>query len=973
MADFTLGDFESCSFRFGWGLSPSDARITFPGRLGALGVSAGDPVSITVDGAKWFGVVAGYPKTEEFQTGSKIVLNCVDYRVRLMADVVFCVFNRMVVIEDDPLTPGVDRMRKFEHIGRDEWDRQNITRTREPMTVREIIEHILANGPSLKEVWRMEWHPDMEVRGLPVEVDASNGKKFGTLLADIATAMGLMFHIRTSDTLVHTIVWGRRGEGAMPAIDDLSRPSNQYDLAATWADTQIIVAGDRQLHQVMLTLEPDWRSAWEKYWLEAAWVARVNTVFGPFAADSEGQARLAAKAREVTVQEYVDLCGDYDEDPALFEDFRRWQDVGRMAMPAMLYLRDIVFKAYRIPLDTEVNGTRLDALEIHEGGLLADVEHDATTGAITYMAPMEYYPPTKAYVVVQGAEIERIFDPRLNKALTDEQLANARTTWVPNGRFQIDRKNKAIIFESAQILFGEGDDSLFLFPNRATVASGHPLYNVAVPNANAVIYAATVKACMVVEAGRYTKTFGDGDRTGVQYVSGLCDHILRDESGAILNPGGRVPFFQIDGADKTADDIARMVAENMLKLDAWAVRGYDRIVGRAGTALTGVIESIVVDVEFNTGISETITYSRERDAAAMIPRALLERNVRSGDLFNGQTELRNEARTLRAIADALAKPRKPALEGWAANAQEVMQRPVGAVNPGIRIVTGASSTAAGAPVFTRAHDDAVSESGEVFAGVATTAGGSGRIPVATQGTVPVLVRGPFTRGSTIGVRDGEGFARIAPDGHKTIGRVMADYTGTASVLAPCELGAAHSSLRPSRLEPWMAYVSSISETGGEATDIKLKLNPDSTLLLSDNLGDVYDFKTQLAKEYPVKYGECLWIEINFTSNGSLSSAIIKSGVPSSKGWSTWGAEKRKCWELLGYYPDDKSQTLWVMLASIDEAKENDPVVATFSSGPATLRTYRNTHLCITRKCADTAGRETIRWVEPASRAYQGVL
>ena len=248
-----------------------------------------------------------------------------------------------------------------------------------------------------------------------------------------------------------------------------------------------------------------------------------------------------------------------------------------------------------------------------------------------------------------------------------------------------------------------------------------------------------------------------------------------------------------------------------------------------------MIDSVVVDVDFNGGISETITYSRARDAAAAIPRAMLERNVRSGDLFNGQTELRHEARTLRAIADALAKPRKPALEGGAANAQEVMQRPVGAVNPGIRILTGASSTAAGAPVFTTAHNDTVSESGEVFAGIATTQSGSGRIPVATQGAVPVLVQGPFTRGSTIGVRDGESFARIAPDGHKTIGRVMADYTGTGTVLAPCELGAAHSELRPSKIDPWAPYVVKIEASDGVATAVVVKIPPNSTLVFDVEL------------------------------------------------------------------------------------------------------------------------------------------
>lgn len=176
---------------------------------------------------------------------------------------------------------------------------------------------------------------------------------------------------------------------------------------------------------------------------------------------------------------------------------------------------------------------------------------------------------------------------------------------------------------------------------------------------------------------------------------------------------------------------------------------------------------------------------------------------------------------------------------------------------------------------------------------------------------------------------------------------------------------------PRVLAPWEVTVSDITIVSGSATGVKVQINPNSTLLLSDDLDDIYDFGTSLTDTYTLEFDHCLWLQLNFGSDGAFSTASIESGDPATNDWSTWGTTKR-CWELLGDYPDDKSQTLWVMLASLTTVDEADPrAIATFSGGTVVLTTYVNTHLRLTRKCADTAGRETIRWVEPSWRGYPG--
>lgn len=869
MANFTLGDFVSCRLRFGWGLAPADASMVIAGRYEVLGVK--DPVRITVDGAAWYGTVSAKPGLMGFGEGIQTTLTCVDYRSRLMDDTVFCLYNRATVIEDDPLTPGIDRKRQYESIPRDEWARQNVSRSYLPKTAREVIEEIISNGETLCEDWKMRWHPAMEVVGLPLEVDATNGKKFGTLLSEIASALGLVFGIETTGdgTLSHTIVWVRRGEGDGPVVDAATRSQWEDGLVRSWADTKIVVAGERQLHQVMLDLEPDWKTAWEQYFLEPQWLKRVDELWGPYATDSAGEALKAAKAREVTLADYVLLCGDYGQTPGDFEDFRRWQDVGRMAMPVFLYVRDIVYKAYRIPTDTEVSGTRLDSLEVHEGGLLADVEHNATTGAFTYLAPYVYYPETKAYLAVKGAEIERLFDPRLNKSITDEQLLKARTTWVQSPRFQIDRKSKTFVFDSAQILFGEGEGSLFLFPNRTVVAADHPLYNIAVPNANPTLLAAQVKACLVLEAGRYSKTFGDGDRVGVQNVGGLADHILRNAGGQIE---AKIPYFQIEGADKTADDIAKIVADNLLAVGEFFSSGRKVRKGVAGAALTGAVDSVNVSVDFSGGITEEIQLSGEKTAAGYMPRAMLERVVRSGDLFSGQTELRQEARTLRAIAGALAKARKPVLEGAAANLQEALARPVGAVNAGVRIVKLEGSAEAGTAIFT---------GGKSFVGVVVASGADvAHAAVATQGIVPVRVSGAFSAGDPICLNS-SGATVKGTDG-MPVGTALESYDGEDSVLVPVRLGHAGASGSAAKRHPYEIYISTPAAAGDGTAMPKLRCS----------FGEVCKAHTVnssfaiagLTDEWTPVAGQMIYVEVFIDGNGAFDSANFTQSTAHWAGW-----------------------------------------------------------------------------------------
>jgi hypothetical protein len=944
------------TLNFSWGPSPATAAITLPGDCRS-DYPLDSAIVLTVESVTWRGIVRAAPKRVQGHGGWFTVIDAVDSRVKWERENVYCLFNQPEVRDDNLATPGIDRQRRYKCIVPDGWRTQTAVWHDAPLTARQVLGYLCDDVGG----WDFEDHSGLDK---PLGVfDANNGMAFSEALGRIAEECGLMVGLADADTIRFAV----KGVGTVPSFPTYSG-SREVGSQLSGNPTHWSIVGDRAKYQVNnITLDPGWNRWWEDYVMKADFWDLVDTWFGPFDDDDAGQSSLSAKALSVTVRE---LSETIDDDTIL--DSRSWGDVSRNDIPALVYVQDIVFKAYQLPADFTIEplwlpaALTLDSLELSDGGLNCNVDFDVDTGemALPGSADRRFFPNASATVIVKGLDMSA-FDPMARKHLTTAQLAEAGSKWKAVYDFNLDVRTdgRCVVFSTQ--MFASGD--LIRFPNHGVLPSTHPLYDLAVVNAAPTLAPADVKASLMFFGERYRSTYGSGSRKGVKYYSGLSEMWVFEDSGIV---GLEVPSGKNDsGGDVFADDLADQFGANLLVMpDVYSGGSWSRS-GSTGTTLSGVVHGVSVKVARDAGIVEDVTFADDRVSGGIFPARFLEWNRRSRDLFPRQEELRQQAWTAKTLASMRTMQRKIAAP--VASVQDLAEVTFGNQNPSASAVQLSSTEAAGSVMFQK--NGVIDASGTELAGVVIADGSSGQSALATQGVVPVKVKGPFTAGSTVGVRDGESYARIIPDGHKTIGRVLHDYSGTATILAYVELGATDSARKPSKLGPWNSYVSSIEETDGVATKVNVKLNPDSTFLKSSKLSDMADFSEEFGTEYGLQYGHCFWMELNFGSDGVFSSVQLKHGVPASNGWTDFATTK-PTYKFLGSYPDDKSQTAWVMLASIDEAGENDPVVATFGSGPATLRNYwRGGDMMLARFCAmPDEGGEKIGYVKPFLRGYRGI-
>lgn len=731
-----------------WGLSPASAEIE---AVGAGVFTPGSSVALNIGSSTFHGVVGDCVERTSDQ-GKFLSITVPDNRIKLMWDTVYGSFNEVEILEDDVATPGIDRLKRYIHVYPVDWDAQKKTRTREPHTASEIL-NMLVQAPTVLNGWGIDGHARLEK---PVYgVDASRGKKLGTIIQEVIDQVGLIMALSGSSSLQFAI----KGEDSAPSPSS----ANCIDIAdgsALGPDTKVRIVGDRNLYQDLpIQLEPDWNPAYEQFIFEPAWVAKCKALFG----GTDGEAK--AKSLTATLRE----CG-------IGKDLGKWGEVSRMEIPVWIYLHDIVFKAYRIPRNYLVGGLDLDSVELRDG-LLAEVDSDSA-GNLTYK-PGNYYPDTKAYCVAQGQQLSR-FDAKFLDSITIDNLASFRNLWQPVNKFNLDTKNKVIIFEDPIFL----DDGLFTAPNAGVGDAHSTLQKLVVPNANVKISAAPVRASLCFAAEVYSKFFGSGIRTGALYVSGLNFHAL-----SIFGTfSTEIPYISGKGADEISEEagLAALTGQNILQSG-----GFTRI-GSAGMSLNGSIDRITVRLQFEgggdrDGISETIDYAKERAPVHFESERELERRGRIPDALKQIREQRDAADQVRFTAKHL-KPLKRQSERPYQNLNSIMQTPIGAVHSGVQTFSSDDTWLAGQPVFV--DDSGVpSPAGKIFRGIVVADQSTGpSIATATQGTVPVRVKGPFESGDNIGIDTGSG-QTAKKDGALPIGKVNASYSGTEIITVPVRLGA----------------------------------------------------------------------------------------------------------------------------------------------------------------------------------------
>lgn len=759
MNALTLGGYplESATITGSWGLSPASGSAVAVGG----GPDAGTAVGITIGGATFNGEITSSIINKD--DGLKCDLSLVDNRVWLMRDTVFGVFNQMEIIEDDVSTPGVDRGRRYAHILPSDWAVQKKTYTSVPLTAKQILDYLFESD-DVHKTWSRVYKEPIQDKAIH-EIDCNQGKKLGNVVQEIAEAQGLVFSLGGE----WQIIFERKGDGSVPSIpSDADGVRDGHSM--TNNDTIVRIVGDRNQYQVKVDLEPDWKTAWQEFWNECLWLKEVNTVFGPYEDSMAGHAELAAKAREVTVRQYVTAKNDSG-----YADFRKWGDgICRMELPAWIYIRNIVYKAYRIPPTYSIGSTPLQSMEM--AGLLRQVE-GTTTGTFNLSSPLELYPDGKCCILVKGVNVD-LLDPRTQGLITSEQLTNMGTIWSSNNKCTLDEQNYLVVFENP--VFSCSD--LMLFPNQGIsgINNTNPLYNIAIPNAEATTEPAQVRGVFCFSANRYlSPEVGSGNRHGVQYVSGLARHV----DYSISEEGTEVPF--LDG--KIADEKAQEYLDAYSGQQSLYAHGGFRRHGATGTTLTGCIDRITIAVSFSEGITETVEFTKERNPPSFQGERELERRSRSNELFPGQRETRAEVKQLRAIS-VLSRGQKQAHPYGSAD--DVLTTVVGSTRSNTQTFKSDETWEAGTPVFFN-DAGAVANDGNAFRGVTIANNQTGlAIPMAVDGIVPVRVKGQCIVGDTIGIDNGVGQVAYV-GGVKAIGVATASCSPTSGdsvVLVPVRIG-----------------------------------------------------------------------------------------------------------------------------------------------------------------------------------------
>lgn len=813
-------------FTRAFGVEPASAsgRAVLGAGSVSSGLSVGQYVAYSFGALVFYGILSRVTVVADRESGREYEFQIVDNRVRLPWKVFFGQYNIAEpadVVHERPLlrppssefsagsavgddaadfgagveapspVPGgsVDnaepnRGRVFSHIVPSQWAAQVRSYTTEPVSAAQILRSAFKSALG-SFGFTLNLHPDQNE---PVfDVDANSGMTLAALLQKLCEEQGLQVTLDGSRTLR----FERRGQGTLVIPGPPAQLSSDGEAMST-DPTKVRVVGDRTLVQVNnISLEPDWKQGWEKFISEPAWLDEVERTFGPFSTDSAGRAERAAKAREVTMRQYLSNVGSDSDNLA---DRGRWGKASRLNMPVWHYLNSIVYRSYRVPRDRMLYGLPMCGLEIHES-LLAGVGVADEGGQIHYRSePVELYPQAAACVIVRGQPLDLLVAAERDSVV--RRLKNLREEWSEIADFTVDASNHSIRFASPMFIDGNpaSGESVLLYPNKgeggfANVTEGlgedSDYLGLVVPNPGYKISPAEVKISLTFRLGKFFKDFGTGQRWTTHNVPDLAEHLLdTNNSGSISHalvgdhsgglsaptPPSGLKEIRYDDGETAAQKAERQAAGAIQKSGVERSGQYVRR-GAAGTAVSGVIDRVTISITREKGIEETVEFSKPRVSREFVSSRDFGRRVRTEELFEGQTELRREVQQLRGIAKLDRQGINDPVRSTSHTViSDLFSRPIGGENPAVVTYHDPSSQAPdrGAGGW-RAGDNVwldesgvPSRAGKTWGGVVvwapkTVDGGEASkfVICATSGTVPMAVKPDTQPGHSVSATPGD--------------------------------------------------------------------------------------------------------------------------------------------------------------------------------------------------------------------------
>lgn len=691
-------------FTRSFGVEPASASGRAVLGLGeaSIGLSVGDYLAYSFGGIVFYGIVSNVTAVTERQRGREYTFQIVDNRVRLSWQWFFAQYNmgeeysavharELLRYPAGEFSSGglsgddgvdlaapsgdypdvsagtveegsISRGRIFRHRVPSQWAGGFSSYSTNPVSAADILRSAFKSALGGFN-YSLDLHSSQND---PVhDVDANNGMTLAALVSMLCDRQGLQCTLDGARTLR----FERRGEGTLilpgPPVH-VARDGESLS-----ADpTKVRVVGDRTLVQVNnIPMEPDWARGWENLISEPAWLAKVDEHFGPFETTAEGRAELAARAREVTLREYI-IAAEAD---STFVDHGRWGNVSRMDMEAWSYLNSIVYRSYRVSAEEELYGVPIRQLEVHDS-LLCAVEPDGADGIRYRQSPVEFYPQNATFVIAKGQPLD-LLSVMDREALVRVRQKDLRDSWSEIPDFTFDPLTHSIRFASPVFIDGdtEEDQSILLFPNKgqggfadisAEVSSEENEYlRVVVPNPDYVIEPALIKCSMVFRLGTFHRDFGSGARWTVHSAPSISEHLL-DVTGSSIShakianftgtmhmpsPGENLREILYDDGSKAiekAEEAAKgLILKNPVERDGEYIRH-----GAAGTSPSGVIDRVTIRITRDKGIVETCEFAKPRSARGFVSGRDVTRRVKSEALYEGQEALRREVKMLRSIA-----------------------------------------------------------------------------------------------------------------------------------------------------------------------------------------------------------------------------------------------------------------------------------------------------------------------------------
>lgn len=754
---------QSITLTWAWGVNPSPGALTYVSSSDYPQIVAGAFLEVSLFGRTFWGVAKEGPSvsaglvipTHQGSSGHQVRIDFADTRLYLGWDRVFGSFNNA----DRRIVNG-QRVKHYWHILPEDYTRHHKTFTATPLTAAQILGSLLAS-PTVGSPWTTICHAD---QNLPYHnvVDCMQGRALNDVIQELCDFQGLTLTVSGGPW---TLVFARKGDGPLPVF-----PANADDLrlsvALSEAPSRVFVVGDRNLYLCLnVPMESDWNRAWEDVFTVDLLAAdlydheidpRTGQRYNAMTSDPEhvrGWQLAKARALEITVRDYATLRRVRDGRD--FSDSRKFGGRSRLTMPAALYLRGLVFRAFRPPATFMIEGTETPVGDLQlVDDQIAFVSHDVTTGVMTaHLTPPEgqVFAGGNGYAIARGynlgSDLFQLVQPdRFN---ADDFLATT-DLWQPI-TFSIDESGEGSQF----IVF---DDPVIRSSDLVTNVDGF-----AVLKANPTLTNPEVRAALTFAGPRFFHTHGVGSRDEVVPVSGLRREMLLTETTAV-----EVPYADGQLAGEKAAELATTVLAR-----PWLYRSGGFRIAMADAELPPALSPAIGRLTLEQsaqGNFATVEFEQDRPLRHYRPESGLDREVRMQNLLPGQQELRAESHAHRLLATGLKQVPQAAntvrayLEGRLGGDEALYPVTIaggtGALPVGTPLWKEPGTLAAGIVGKTQAVMPVESTaSHREFAGVVVRDGEqAGASPkLQKQGTFLARVKGPVAFGEGVGLSPGNDY------------------------------------------------------------------------------------------------------------------------------------------------------------------------------------------------------------------------